>query len=154
MTIAFTGGLLGWLALFAATGRRSQRAVPTRFMPAMALTRATPSPTSMSSYKREMCTSAKRPPLDVDGGDTPVLHSGHGGDPVPTNKKRINITVDDELYRLLERLSRKRGQSIAGVSLDLIEQALEYQEDRHFSRVADQRLEKRQRRIPHDKAWE
>jgi len=83
-----------------------------------------------------------------------VLHSRHGDDTVPTTKRRINITVGDELYRLLERLSRRRGQSIAGLSLSLIEQALEYQEDRHFSRVADQRLNERQRRITHDKVWD
>ncbi len=77
------------------------------------------------------------------------------GKPVmPTEKKRIHITVDDEVYEALERLSRKREQSVAGVGLSLIEAALEYQEDLYFSRVADERLSKKDRRVAHDKAWD
>ena len=73
---------------------------------------------------------------------------------MPTAKKRINITVDDETYQAMARLSIERDQSVAGVGLGLIEQALEYQEDLHFSRVADGRLSKKQKRISHDKAWD
>jgi predicted DNA-binding protein len=72
---------------------------------------------------------------------------------VPTAKKRINITVDDRTYKALERLSDQRDQSVAGVGLSLIEEALEYQEDLHFSRIADERLGKKHKRISHDKAW-
>ncbi|MBI3179101.1 MAG: hypothetical protein HYZ27_05530 [Deltaproteobacteria bacterium] len=72
---------------------------------------------------------------------------------MPTTKKRINITVDDRTYEALERLSGKRDQSVAGVGLSLIEEALEYQEDVYFSRIADDRLSKKQKRIPHEKAW-
>jgi predicted DNA-binding protein len=73
---------------------------------------------------------------------------------MPTTKKRINITVDDRTYEALERLSGERKQSVAGVGLSLIEEALEYQEDLHFSRIADDRLSKKQKRIPHQKAWD
>ena len=73
---------------------------------------------------------------------------------MPTSKKRLNVTVDDETYAMLERLAAQRRQSVAGVGLDLIEEALEYQEDRHFSRVADERLGRKEKRLPHDKAWE
>ena len=38
--------------------------------------------------------------------------------------------------------------------MSLIEEALEYQEDLHFSRIADDRLAKKQKRISHDKAWD
>jgi predicted DNA-binding protein len=72
---------------------------------------------------------------------------------MPTAKKRINITVDDEVYEALERLSAQRNQPVAGVSLGLIEQALEYQEDVCFSRVADERLNQKRKRIYHSKAW-
>ena len=73
---------------------------------------------------------------------------------MPTAKKRINITIDDETYEALERLASQREQSISGVGLSLIEQALEYQEDLFCSRVADKRLRKKQKRISHDKAWD
>jgi predicted DNA-binding protein len=72
---------------------------------------------------------------------------------MPTQKKRIHITVDDDIYEALGRLSAKRGESLATVGLELIEQALEYQEDLHFSRIADGRLRAKQKRIPHDKVW-
>ena len=72
---------------------------------------------------------------------------------MPTAKKRINITVDDEVYEALERLSVERDRPVAGVGLDLIEQALEYQEDAYFSRVADERLARKQKRVAHAKAW-
>jgi predicted DNA-binding protein len=72
---------------------------------------------------------------------------------MPTVKKRINITVDDDVYEALERLSAERDQPVASVSLSLIEQALEYQEDVYFSRVADERLGRQKKRISHSKAW-
>lgn len=73
---------------------------------------------------------------------------------MPTSKKRINISVDDAIYKALERLSIRRGESVAGTGLKLIEQALEFQEDLYFSRVADQRIKQNQKRISHHKAWE
>jgi len=73
---------------------------------------------------------------------------------MPTTKKRINITVDDDVYEALEHLAKKRDEPVAGVGLDLIEEALEYQEDLYFSRIADERLTKKERRIPHLKAWD
>jgi len=72
---------------------------------------------------------------------------------MPTARKRINITVDDQTYEALERLSEQRNQPVAGVSLSLIEQALEYQEDVYLSRVADERLNGKQRHVSHSKAW-
>ncbi len=73
---------------------------------------------------------------------------------MPTAKKRINVTIDDETYKALEKLSEKRAKSISSVSLNLIEQALELQEDLHFSRIAYERLTKREKRISHRKTWE
>ncbi|MDA2939284.1 hypothetical protein MYX75_13615 [Acidobacteria bacterium AH-259-A15] len=71
-----------------------------------------------------------------------------------TTKKRINITIDNETYKALERLSQKRAKSISSVGLSLIEHALELQEDLHFSRIADERLARKEKRISHGKAWE
>ncbi len=73
---------------------------------------------------------------------------------MPTAKKRINITLDDEIYGALVELSEKRAKSISSVSLSLIETALDLQEDRHFSDVADRRLRNREKRVSHANAWE
>ena len=59
---------------------------------------------------------------------------------MPTRKKRINITIDDATYAAIERLADEREESISRTSLRLIEEALEYQEDRYFSKIADARL--------------
>jgi predicted DNA-binding protein len=73
---------------------------------------------------------------------------------MPTQKKRINITVDDVIYRSLDRLSRKEQRTLSSVSLQLIEKALELEEDLYFSREADKRLSKKDKRISHAKAWD
>ena len=73
---------------------------------------------------------------------------------MPTAKKRINVTIDDATYKALKKLSEKRAKSISSVSLNLIEQDLELPEDLHFSRIADERLTKREKRISHLKVWE
>ena len=73
---------------------------------------------------------------------------------MPTSKKRINITIDDATYAAIERLAGDRQESISRTSLRLIEEALEYQEDRYFSKAADARLRKKQGRVSHDEAWD
>ena len=73
---------------------------------------------------------------------------------MPTAKHRINITLDTELCHSLERLSKKQKRSLSNVSLKLIERAIELEEDRYFSKKADERLAKHQKRISHQKAWE
>ena len=72
---------------------------------------------------------------------------------MPSIKKRINLTVDDKTYIALEKLSGKKQQKISTTSLNLIQQALELQEDIYFSNLTDERLSKKQKRILHDKAW-
>ena len=73
---------------------------------------------------------------------------------MPTTKKRINITVDDELYRSLDKLSKKEKRTLSSVSLKLIEKAVELEEDLYFSREADKRIAKREKRFSHSKVWE
>lgn len=72
---------------------------------------------------------------------------------MPTSKHRISITPDDELYSALENFSKRKGRALSSVSLELIARALELEEDSYFSRVADERLETGEQRIPHDRAW-
>lgn len=70
-----------------------------------------------------------------------------------TNKKRINITVDDELLEALMQIKKMRqAPSLSAVVIDLAEEAIELQEDLYFSKIADERI-KEKRTIPHDKFW-
>ncbi len=69
-----------------------------------------------------------------------------------TNKKRINITVDDDLLEALVQLKKMRqSPSLSAVVIDLANEALELQEDLYFSKIADERM--KEKSIPHDKFW-
>ena len=74
---------------------------------------------------------------------------------MPTTKKRIQIPVSDQVHKELERLAKKRGLSLSSLSHDLLEQALEIQEDVYFSRTGDKALEDANpdNFISHEDAW-
>ncbi len=72
---------------------------------------------------------------------------------MPTTKHRITITVGDDVHSALDGLSRRRKRALSSVGLELIERALELEEDAHFARVADDRLARSEKRVPHDRAW-
>jgi len=74
---------------------------------------------------------------------------------MPTNKERINITVDDDLYALLGHMASKRHLPLATYARDLVEKALELEEDRYYSAIADERLSKHSpaASIDHETAW-
>lgn len=74
---------------------------------------------------------------------------------MPTSKKRIQIPVENRVYKELERLASKRGQSLSAITSDLVEEALEIQEDLYFSREGDRRLEEldKSKLVSHEDAW-
>lgn len=73
---------------------------------------------------------------------------------MPTAKKRINLSINEHTHKALSALAKKRNQPLAGLSMDLIEQALEFQEDLYFSNISDDRLSKKQKRLTHDEIWD
>ena len=73
---------------------------------------------------------------------------------MPTAKKRINLTVDDDLFENLKRIAKKEHVSVASVSNDLLERALELREDRYFSEVSEARLSKKAKRLSHKDIWD
>lgn len=69
-----------------------------------------------------------------------------------TAKKRVNLTIDDELYEELELLKEiKQESSLANVILELAKEAMEINEDLYFAKIAEERL--KEKRISHDKVW-
>lgn len=90
----------------------------------------------------------------IDKGVTPVLHlKTEERNKMPTIKQRINITLEDELFLALKNLADKTKQSLSSLSVEMIKKSLEREEDIYFSEVADKRLEQKQKRIAHSKAW-
>lgn len=71
---------------------------------------------------------------------------------MPTTKKRINLSIDDELYSELEKLKDiKRAPSLSAIVLDLTREALELQEDLYFAKIVEER--KNERSISHKSIW-
>ncbi len=73
---------------------------------------------------------------------------------MPTAKKRINLTVEDNLFENLQRLAKKENASVASISHSLLERALELHEDKYFSEVGENRLLKKGIRIAHKDMWD
>lgn len=74
---------------------------------------------------------------------------------MPTSKERINITVDHDMYAMLGLMASKKHLALAAYTRDLVEKALELEEDRYFSAIADERLSKHSSKpsIAHEAAW-
>lgn len=71
---------------------------------------------------------------------------------MPTAKKRINLSVDDELYGELKKLRELKGApSLSAVVLELAREALELQEDLYFARIAEERTS--ESNVSHSKVW-
>jgi hypothetical protein len=73
---------------------------------------------------------------------------------MPTAKKRINLTVEDDLFENLKSLAKKEKSSIASLSHALLERALELREDMYFSKVGEDRLNQKRKRISHKDIWD
>jgi hypothetical protein len=69
-----------------------------------------------------------------------------------TLKKRVNLTIENDLYDDFEAIKELRNEkSLSSVILDLAKEALEINEDLYFSKIAKERLN--EKRISHEKVW-
>ena len=73
---------------------------------------------------------------------------------MPTAKKRINLTVEDDLFENLKLLAKKENASVASTSHGLLERAIELREDQYFSEVRENRISKKGKRITHKDVWD
>jgi len=71
-----------------------------------------------------------------------------------TTKQRINISVSKDTAEALEYLAKRDQEPVATKAAGLLEQALELEEDRFLSAIADERLKGKVRWIKDsDKVW-
>ena len=71
---------------------------------------------------------------------------------MPTSKKRINLTLDDSLYKQLEQLRKiRKSPFLSSVLIDLTKEALELQEDLYFAKIAEER--EKESVLSHKKVW-
>ncbi len=69
-----------------------------------------------------------------------------------TVKKRINLSVDENLYRDLESFKKLKGDSsLSSTTLSLVKEALERQEDFYFRKISEKR--EKETSISHNKFW-
>ena len=72
---------------------------------------------------------------------------------MPTIKKRINISVSNDIDRALMHLAKRDAVPAATKAAELIERALEIEEDEVWERIARARDTKDAKFVSHIKAW-
>lgn len=72
---------------------------------------------------------------------------------MPTTKKRINITVSKSTNNALRDLAKYEEEPVATTAARLLDEALELEEDRYLSQIADTRLKKKAKLISHREVW-
>jgi len=72
---------------------------------------------------------------------------------VPTKNPRLNVVLDQELYALIEKLSKKEDKSMSVIAKELIADALEKHEDLLLSEMAMKRESQSSKTVSHDNAW-
>lgn len=72
---------------------------------------------------------------------------------MPTHKKRINVTLSDHLAVFLQKIALRDDVPQATKAAELLERALEIEEDAYFSAAAAQRDKKGARFIGHEVFW-
>ncbi|MBT3292774.1 hypothetical protein HN512_02080 [Candidatus Peregrinibacteria bacterium] len=72
---------------------------------------------------------------------------------MPTNKKRINITLPNHIAIFLEEIALRDDVPQATKAAELLERALELEEDTFFSKAADEIDTKKSEFISHNDFW-
>lgn len=73
--------------------------------------------------------------------------------PMPTLKRRINITTDSEIESALLKAARRDRMPLAAKAADLLRLGLEIEEDLAFAKLADFRMSQKVKFVSHDRAW-
>ena len=74
---------------------------------------------------------------------------------MPTTKPRINIILEEPLYKTIEELAERDGVSLSLKARDLIRDALEIQEDITLASFASEREKslRKSKALKHDEVW-
>ena len=73
---------------------------------------------------------------------------------MPTERPRIQVTLDSQTNGLLAMLAEKQDASVSATAATLIRDALELHEDMVFSEASNNRIaDDNGKRISHDEAW-
>lgn len=67
--------------------------------------------------------------------------------------KRLLVSLDEEVFNEITNLAKANKQSSSRVAKDLIMASLELQEDKIFSKLAEERMANTKQWISHTDAW-
>lgn len=73
---------------------------------------------------------------------------------MPTERPRVQVTLDNDTNALLSILADQNEQSISATAADLIREALELHEDIALSKLSDERISETTKWHNHDDAWQ
>ena len=74
---------------------------------------------------------------------------------MPTKQPRLNVVLEPEAYKAIEKLAKKEKMSMSLVARDLLREALSLYEDAFWAREAETREKNlgRLRAVPHKSVW-
>ena len=74
---------------------------------------------------------------------------------MPAKNPRINVVLEEPLFREVQFLAKKDGVSMSTKVRDLIREVLETQEDIYLARIADRRFStwKKPLGLSHEENW-
>jgi hypothetical protein len=72
---------------------------------------------------------------------------------MPTKKRRLNITLPKNLAIFIAKIALRDEMPQATKAVQLLEKALEIEEDEYFSQLADERDTHNAKFISHDEFW-
>jgi len=74
---------------------------------------------------------------------------------MPSKNPRINVVLDDNLYKNIQFLAETEGVSLSAKVKDLIKEALEVQEDLYLAAFAEEREKTwdKSTALTHDEIW-
>ena len=72
---------------------------------------------------------------------------------MPTTNPRVNITLDPEHLKMLQKFAASQHKSVSAATKHLVLQALELQEDSYFSELSEKIDCRTKKWVSHDDAW-
>ncbi len=74
---------------------------------------------------------------------------------MPTSHPRINVALEEPLYRSVSQLAKKDGVSLSLKVRDLIREAMELQEDAYWEKIAEGRIRtfSPRKALTHGEVW-
>lgn len=72
---------------------------------------------------------------------------------MPTTKKRVNLSLSDQLDSTLEYLANRDQMPKASKVIDLIQIAIEIDEDLSLADIAKSRDDEKSKFLSHEEAW-